>query len=89
MHKLCGPRHGVDVQLALRFANSLTNTHDGINWTENMLVAAIQPVYEGIHEARWTDADLQALQAAFAMIDPIRNTANTISTTPDARVSAD
>jgi ABC-type transport system involved in multi-copper enzyme maturation permease subunit len=58
-----------DVLLALRFANSLTNDPRALLTRRLMIDTAIQPVYDGILDGWWTDADLQTLQRAFAQSD--------------------
>jgi ABC-type transport system involved in multi-copper enzyme maturation permease subunit len=60
-----------DILLALRFANCVTNDPLTIGVRKEMIFDVIQPVYEGILDGRWTDADLQQIQTAFAQL---RNT---------------
>lgn len=59
-----------DILLALRFANCVTNDPAAVGIRKEMLISAIQPVYEGILDGRWTDSDLREIQNAFARIDP-------------------
>jgi hypothetical protein len=59
-----------DILLGLRFANSLTNNPGAFHVRQEMLFTIIQPIYDGIHEHRWNDSDLQQLQNAFAQIHP-------------------
>jgi hypothetical protein len=38
-----------------------------------MLFTVIQPIYDGILDGRWTDAELQQIQTAFGQIDPAQH----------------
>jgi hypothetical protein len=69
--RLAQGEHPVDdILLGLRFANSLTNNPETVSVFQRMLFTLIQPIYDGILDGRWSDADLLEIQNAFRRLDP-------------------
>jgi hypothetical protein len=64
-----------DVKLMLRLADSLDKEPTLISYLVRTacLQIATQPVWEGLAEHRWTNAQLQELQQLFGEYDPIAN----------------
>ena len=62
-----------DVLLALRFAQSLDSERTLISYLVRLAIVhlVVQPVWEGLADRRWSDAQLATLTKAFAKENPI------------------